>query len=56
VMGPGPMGARGGPGKGTQGAPNSPKKSPGKEAAQKRAVKAKKGQVCVLKKGRKEEK
>jgi hypothetical protein len=37
------------------GAPRIPKKGPIKEAAQKRAVKAKE-LVCVLEKGRKEEK
>jgi hypothetical protein len=56
MMGPRPRGAGGGTGKGPQGASKSPKKSPGKEAAQKRAVKAKEGVVCVLKKRRKEEK
>jgi hypothetical protein len=42
--------------KGPQGAQRSPKKGPGKEVAQKRAVKAKEGAVCILEKGRKEEK
>jgi hypothetical protein len=55
VTGPGPRGAHSRPKKGPQGAPKSPKKSPGKEAAQKRAVKAKEGVVCFLEKGRKEE-
>jgi hypothetical protein len=46
-------GVHGGPGKGP---PRSPKKGSGKEVAQKRAVKAKEDAVCILKKGRKEEK
>jgi hypothetical protein len=45
----GPWGAR-------KGSPGSPKKGPGKEVAQKRGVKTKEGEVCVLEKGRKEEK
>jgi hypothetical protein len=47
--------ARGGCGKGPKGAPRSPKKGFGKEAAQKRAMKTKEGAVCVLEKGRKED-
>jgi hypothetical protein len=39
-----------------EGSPGGPKKGPGKKAAQKRAVKANKGTVSVLEKGRKEEK
>jgi hypothetical protein len=50
VMAPGAQEGPWGPGKGPQGAPRSPRKGPGKEAAQKRAVKAKEGAVCVLKK------
>jgi hypothetical protein len=45
-----------GPGKGPQGAQRSLKKGPRKQAALKRAVKAKEGVVCVLEKGIKEEK
>jgi hypothetical protein len=55
VTGPGSRGAQGGSGKDPRGAPKSPKKSPGKEAAQKRVVKAKESAVCLLEKGRREE-
>jgi hypothetical protein len=52
---PGPWGP-GGPGKGPQGSPRGPRKCPRKKGAQERAVKAKEGAVCVIEKGRKEEK
>jgi hypothetical protein len=55
-MGPRALGdPGGGAGKGPQGAPRGPRKGPRKEWAQKRAVKAKEGAVCVIEKERKDE-
>jgi hypothetical protein len=47
---------RGGCGKVPQGAPRGPRLGPRNEGAQETAVKAKEGPVCVIEKGRKEEK
>jgi hypothetical protein len=53
VSGPGDLGGPGVAQKDPQGAPRAPRKGPGKEAAQERAVKAMEGAVCVLEKGEK---